>query len=148
MTTSIENYTYINDDGFRSFNIDLLPNKESCIVAINQSKSDARLERCKSVGNAALCLSVSACLLAVSLIAGKIASLVFGIIALPLIFIPPLYGLVTFIGAVGTTFIVANKTIRQYGQQYLQYAKDHWNLADRYYTQAVGSALRKAQLAS
>lgn len=101
-----------------------------------QCVSDARMERLKAMGAAMIAGGAAGLAIAGFSIVYKISSLLFGLLALPLILIPPLYGLVTILGGVTLGGVSCYLFIKNYAAKFFDNAQNHWNYGNHLYSQA------------
>lgn len=134
--------------GWYSVNFSHLQYKEQAKEVADQCISDARMERLKSLSKVVMGGGVALLLGAASVVAFKIAALIIGIFVFPLAIIPPLYGLVTFLGGLGVGGAVFYFTLNKYSKQFLHQAKEHWDYGNHLYGQAHRARLEIPRLAS
>lgn len=130
---------YYNEDantGWYEVNFDKIQYKGQALEVANQCTSDAQMERLKALSKAVMGGGVALLLTGASVIACKIAPMAIGILVLPLIIIPPLYGLVTALGGLGVGGAVFYLTVTKYSEGFFNQAKEHWNYATHLYGQA------------
>lgn len=141
-------YTIDDKTGWYSVDFENIKYKDQAIEIATQCTSDARMERFKAFSTAVMGVGVVLLLSEVSTIAFKIGALSLGIFALPLIIVPPLYGLVTFLGGLGAGGAFLYFTFNKFCIQFFQQAQEHWNYGNHLYAEALRARLQAPDLAS
>lgn len=141
-------YKKDSETGWYSVDFGSVRYKEQAQEISTQCVSDARLERLKAVGKSIMAGGTALGLGIAAIIAFKIASLVIGIFAFPLAIIPPLYSLVTLLGALGVGATVFTMTIEKYSKDFFNQAKEHWEYGNHLYAEAHRARLEIPNLRS
>ena len=142
---------YYNKDestGWHSVNFDKIQHKDQALEVASQCTSDARMERLKALSKAIMGGGAILLLTGVSSIAYKITTMTIGILAFPLIIIPPLYGLVTALGGFVVGGVVFYFTTAKYSEEFFNQTKEHWNYANHLYSQAHLARINAPRLSS
>lgn len=144
----LKDFYTTGDNGWVSINTGKLQYKDQAHEVETQLKSDARLEIVKSFSKAGLAVGAAVGLGALSFIAFKVTTLAIGILVLPLMIIPPLYGLVTLLGGLGVGAAVFYLSAQKYSTKFFNQSKEHWNYGQHLYAQAHIARLQVPGLAS
>lgn len=131
---------------WRTYAVETLTTKEACKIVERQCFWDGATQRSLAVLKGSVALLAICALSVLGYFGAKAATTVAGYILLPLIIIPPLYGLLLFAtGACvfGATLHFGGKS---FAQKYFREAQNHWAYADHLYQQRINAQIRATKL--
>lgn len=120
------------------FNVNSLTTREMAQSALDTCSQEKRIEQVKAIIKICVASIAILALISAAFAVAKGATLVLGVLALPLIILPPLYSIVSLFGGVACGCFFAQFTIEAVWKEIMNPGTAHWdraNLLDERMTQ-------------